>query len=467
MTRTSSINRLIANIRRREFGRLDREGLAYLDYTGSALHADSQVRAHLATLGQSVFGNPHSESDPSRASTDAIEKARALVLRFVDADPDRYMVCFTANTSAAIKLVAESYPFEAGGALVLSADNHNSVNGVRQFARRAGASLHYTELDDELRLADVRSTLDLAASASTAPRMFAFPAQSNFSGVHHPLSLIDDAQSRGFDVLLDAAAFLPSNPLSLREHSPEYVALSFYKIFGYPTGVGALIVRRDALHKLQRPWFAGGTVDFVSVQNDLHQLKDLPDAFEDGTPNFLNIAALDAGFAFLEQVGMQRIHDHVARLTQRLLHGLGPMSYLDGTAGVRVYGPAGMAARGGTVAFNLIDADGRAIPYSLVERAARDAGIAIRGGCFCNPGAAEAAFEFDARRTNECLRVAASRGFTIEGFSRCLGDDIAVGAVRASIGLANNDRDIDRLLALVRELLRQQPQGVARLHRVG
>jgi selenocysteine lyase/cysteine desulfurase len=295
---------------------------------------------------------------------------------------------------------------------------------------------------------NAESALSRAATLSSGARLFAFPAQSNFSGVQHPLSLIDDAQRHGFDVLLDAAAFAPSNPLSLRVHAPEFVVLSFYKLFGYPTGVGALVVRKDALRRLRRPWFAGGTVDFASVQNDTFQLKDDADAFEDGTPDFLSIAALPAGFELLETIGMPRIHEHVMRLTTRFLEGLEMMTHSDGTPAVRVYGPRTARARGGTVAFNVLSVDGRAIPYSLVERRARDAGVAVRGGCFCNPGAAEHAFGFDAARARECLRASA-RGFTIDRFAECLGEDVAVGAIRASIGVANNDRDIDRALEMI------------------
>ena len=446
--REAAVDPLIAALRRREFSRLDRGKFVYLDYTGSALYAECQLRSHQALLARGIFGNPHAESDPSRASTSMIMTARELVLRFLDADPDRYTVCFTANTSAAIKLVAESYPFDRDAALVLCSDNHNSVNGIRQYARRAGAAVSHVPLDADLRMEDAESVLSRAAVTSSGAQLFAFPAQSNFSGVQHSLDTIDDAQRLGFDVLLDAAAFAPSNPLSLRAHAPEFVVLSFYKLFGYPTGVGALVVRKDALRRLTRPWFAGGTVDFASVQNDLFQLKPEPDAFEDGTPDFLSIAALPAGFELLEKIGMRRIHDHVARLTTRFLAGLEAMAHSDGTPAVRVYGPRSDKARGGTVAFNVLSFDGRAVPYSLVERRARDAGIAIRGGCFCNPGAAEYAFGFDARRTSECLRETSS-GFTIERFAQCLGEDTAVGAIRASIGVANNDRDVDRALEMI------------------
>ena len=105
------------------------------------------------------------------------------------------------------------------------------------------------------------------------PNLFAFPAQSNFSGVKHPLDLIDAAHARGWHVLLDAAAFVPTNRLDLASVKPDFVAVSFYKMFGYPTGVGCLLVRNAALATLQRPWFAGGTVNFATVQGRAHVLS--------------------------------------------------------------------------------------------------------------------------------------------------------------------------------------------------
>ena len=453
MLSASQRDPLIAALRRTEFSRLDRQNLAYLDYTGAALYAERQVRSHRALLEDGVFGNPHSESDPSIASTSVIDEARQLVLRFVDADPAVYTVVFTANASAAAKIVAESYPFSTASALVLSSDNHNSINGIREYARRAGAAIAYVPLDDDLALRDPRPLLTAAAATHRGPRLFAFPAQSNFSGVQHPLCLAKQAQRLGYDVLLDAAAFAPSNLLSLRVTSPEFVTLSFYKIFGYPTGVGALVVKKSALQRLRRPWFAGGTVDFASVQNGMHQLKSSAEAFEDGTPDFLNIAALAAGFAFLDDVGIERVHEHTMRLASRLLDGLDGLRHANGARAIRVYGPWTNVARGGTVAFNVLTREGTALPYALIERAARSAGIAIRGGCFCNPGAAERAFGFDEQRTNECLHRVAGE-FTIDRFAKCLGADIAVGAVRASVGLANNDSDVDRTLDLLRDLLR-------------
>src|SRR6185295_889963 len=319
-----------AELREREFSRLDAQRCTYVDYTGSAVYGESQLRAHHDLLRGSLFGNPHSEHTPSRASAALIEEARATLLRFLGVDASTHAVCFTANTTAAIKLVAESYPFAPDTALLLSADNHNSVNGMREYARRADAPVRYLALDGELRLRDADAVL--AEEACRGRGLLAFPAQSNFSGVRHPLALVGRAKALGFDVLLDAAAYVPSHALSLRDCPADYVALSFYKLFGYPTGLGALVATRDALDRLRRPWFAGGTVAYASVHADTHRLRIGPEGFEDGTQNFLGIAALAAGFALLDEIGMPRLTAHVQQLTE---HFLGRLTKLRHGNGVR------------------------------------------------------------------------------------------------------------------------------------
>jgi selenocysteine lyase/cysteine desulfurase len=450
--RESAADPLFAKLRAEEFARLDERGLAYLDYTGSALPAARQIVGYGELLAGAVFGNPHAESGPSRLSTATLDHVRALLLAQLDADPSEYAVCFTANATSAVKLVAESYPFAPDGAYALAADNHNSLNGVREYGRRAASEIVYLPLTAELTLTETEPQLEDLARRRRGHRLFAFPAQSNFSGVQHPLTLIGAAQRLGFDVLLDAAAYLPSCALSLREHRPEFVALSFYKLFGLPTGLGALVARRDALARLKRPWFAGGTVEYVSIQNDVHSLLPEGEAFEDGTPNFLGAAAVPAGFSLLSEIGMNRIAAHVRRLTSLLVDRLRAARHPNGAPAVCVYGPRDERLRGSAVAFNLLDDVGQVIPYWIGEERARSLGVAVRGGCFCNPGAAEAAFAFDRSRAAHCLRhAAANGGFTIQRFAACLNTDgrTPVGALRASLGVANNERDVERLMEVV------------------
>lgn len=431
-----------AALRRREFARLDAQQHCYLDYTGSALYGSSQLHAHLQLLETGLFGNPHSDSIPARASTRLIEQARAQVLRFLDVDETSHVVCFTANSSAAIKLVAESYPFGPRRALLLSADNHNSVNGMREYARRAGAPVQVLPLDAQLRLDEPLSPLRRAAARGAG--LLAFPAQSNFSGALHPLPLVAQARELGLQVLLDCAAYLPSHALSLRDCPAEFAVLSFYKLFGYPSGLGALVCRREALAVLQRPWFAGGTVRYASVQADRHRLHEGAEGFEDGTPNFLAAAALPAGFALLEEVGMARLQARVATLAADLQQRLLRLEHADGAPLIRLYGPHAPSARGGVVTFNVLDRQGRPLPCTVVEQAAAAAGIAVRGGCFCNPGAAERAF--GSSGLAHCLdRIGAD--FSPQRLADCTGRE--AGAVRASLGLANDAADVARLAALV------------------
>lgn len=431
-----------ARLRADEYARLDATGTAYLDYAGSALYAGSQVRVHHDQLGADVFGNPHSEHGPSVASTAALDAARDVVLRHFGVSSATHVVCFTANTTAAIKLVAEGFAFSSARSLLLSQDNHNSVNGLREFASRAGSAVRSIALDEELKLVD---PVDALREHDGRAGLFAFPAQSNFSGVLHPLALVAEARARGWRVLLDAASFVPTHPLDLSDCKADFVPVSFYKMFGYPGGIGALIARRDALDDLRRPWFSGGTVDYVSVQHQRHQLRQGHEGFEDGTPDFLSALALPAGFAVLAHVGQPRLAARVRALTAQFLNGLRSLRHHNGRPAIVVYGPLDLCGRGGVVAFNVADADGHVLPYWEIETAARVRGLALRGGCFCNPGAAEAAFRFDADRTAACF-ASLGRNFTIPAFARCLGPDAVVGAVRASFGIPTSEHDINRAL---------------------
>jgi selenocysteine lyase/cysteine desulfurase len=429
-------------IRSREFGRLEATGSAYFDYTGAALYPASLVSGDAKRLSSSVMGNPHSDNAPSMLSMIAIHEARSLTLQFFDADSTEYEVIFTANASSAIRILADAFPFSEGSRLVLLADNHNSVNGLQLPARRLGADISTVPLDDELRGTDPMPWLSPNPSA---PSLFAYPAQSNFSGVKHPLRWVTEAKLLGYRVLLDAAAYAPTNALSLRTVPADFVAVSFYKLFGYPTGVGALIVRKDALKLLRRTYFSGGTVEFVSIQNQIVRLKAGSEAFEDGTPNFLAMPAICDGLKWLGNIGMDEVRNHVESVTSKLLRGLIGL----GTR-IQVYGPLQSSDRGGTLTFNLFEG-ARLLDFETVEAAARQRGIAVRGGCFCNPGAAEKAFRMDAVLTRKCMEGA----FSVPKFRACLGG--AVGAVRASIGVATNMADVTRLI----DFLRSTTEGSA------
>lgn len=84
--------------------------------------------------------------------------------------------------------------------------------------------------------------------------MFIFPAQSNFNGRRYDLNLIERIQNNNLDglpnqkqwfVCVDAASYASTSTLSLRIWKPDFVVISFYKLFGFPTGLGALLIKKD------------------------------------------------------------------------------------------------------------------------------------------------------------------------------------------------------------------------------
>jgi molybdenum cofactor sulfurtransferase len=441
-------------LRATEYARLDDAGHIYLDYTGGGLYADSQIRAHAELLRANVFGNPHSSNPTSLAMTHRVEAARAYVLEFFNASPDEYVCIFTQNASGALKLVGESYPFCDGGNYLLTFDNHNSVNGIREFARAKGAHFTYAPVNPpDMRIdADKLETFLKRADPSGGCNLFSFPAQSNFSGAQHSLDWIAHAHDLGWDVLLDAAAFVPTNRLDLSAVHPDFVSLSFYKIFGYPTGVGALIARKSALQKLHRPWFAGGTITVASVQGDRYYLHEGAEAFEDGTLNYLTLPAIEIGLRHIANIGYDAIHTRVECLTGWLLSELTALSHTNGAPLVRVYGPVTTEKRGGTITLNFFDPRGHFVDHRRVEARANEKNISLRTGCFCNPGGGELALGLSAEQLDVCLTRHAR--MTIDEFRRCI-DDQSTGAVRVSLGLVSTFEDVQAFVAFARGLVDQ------------
>jgi selenocysteine lyase/cysteine desulfurase len=302
----------------------------------------------------------------------------------------------------------------------------------------------------ELRI-DQQAMADLLVQADPArSNLLAFPAQSNFSGVKHPLELVARAQAKGWHVLLDAAAYVPTNPLDLRTVTPDFVVLSFYKMFGYPTGVGCLLVRNATLQELRRPWFGGGTVNFATVQGRMHVLSRGEAGFEDGTLNYLGIPAVEIGLRHLQQVGMPTIQTRVNCLTEWLITQLLAIRHSNGRPMVRLYGPANMVMRGGTVTLNFYDPQGHLVDYRRVEELAGEARISLRTGCFCNPGAGESAEDLSEEDMRAGIALIGG-DINLLRFSQAMQErgGKSAGAIRVSTGIASNWADVARFLAFV------------------
>src|ERR1035437_3579884 len=441
---------VLDELRASEYRRLDEHRHVYLDYTGGSLYAESQLQQHLDLLRSDVFGNPHSANPASVTTTDYVERTRRSVLSYFNAAND-YIVVFTLNASGALKLIGESFPFTPRSLYLATFDNHTSVNGIRKFARSKGAVAAYAPLVTpglRLDMAQLETLLDQADPSRD--NLFAYPAQSNFSGVKHPLDLVARARAKGWHVLLDAAAFVPTNRLDLRVVTPDFVVMSFYKMFGYPTGVGCLLVRNATLKALRRPWFGGGTVNFATVQGRMHVLSKGEAGFEDGTLNYLGIPAVEIGLRHLQKVGIQTIQTRVNCLTDWLITQLLALKHSNGRSMVRMYGPANMVMRGGTVTMNFYGPNGHLVDYRRVEELAGEARISLRTGCFCNPGAGETAEDLN----EEDMRAGIAQvgcEINLLRFSQVMQErgGKSAGAIRVSTGIASNLADVERFLAFV------------------
>ena len=218
--------------------------------------------------------------------------------------------------------------------------------------------------------------------------------------------------------------------------------------------MGCLIARKAALAKLHRPWFAGGTITVASVQGDRYYPAEGEAGFEDGTPNYLSLPAIEFGLQYISDIGIDTIHERVRCLTGWLIEQLTGLEHANGMPLARIYGPRSDKRRGGTVTFNLYDREGRAIDHRDVEQRANAAGISLRTGCFCNPGGGEIALGITGTELSSCFRRPEHEThFTVEDFRLCI-DGKSTGAVRVSLGLASNFADVEAFVELARAFVR-------------
>lgn len=291
--------------------------ITYLDHAGATLYSSKQLQDHMTDLTNHLYSNPHSGSPSSKLTSALIDSARELVLQHFNTDSDQYDVIFTAGCTAALDLLCHAFPWERRSWFCYLNDNHTSVVGIREVAKRNGAQTVCLSADD-VSSNNVSSELDPptaghqlephpppATSSTPEPHpppaingctftahppppyhLFAYPAQSNFSGYKYPLTWCRDIPSGqvvlsscdnvdgAWTVLLDAASLVSTSPLDIASSSPHFVTLSFYKLFGFPTGLGALLVRRDCVGMLSKHYYGGGTVKATDSWSSFHVPKD-------------------------------------------------------------------------------------------------------------------------------------------------------------------------------------------------
>jgi molybdenum cofactor sulfurtransferase len=428
----------------------------YLDYTGSGLYRTSQLRSVFEKYEKTLFANPHSLSPASTLTTDLIEEARDIVLDFLGGTPDQYTVIFTASATASLRLLAESFPWTSDSVYLYTRDNHNSVLGIRRWATHYGAKFQVVDSPDlEGQGNRTQSTESLLTN-----NLFAYPLEENFAGVKYPQEWIRKLKNTNFGnkftkspgrwyVLVDAAAYLPTNKLILKSVQPDFLALSFYKIFGFPN-LGVLVAKNEAMAELRKMGFAGGSVVMATCGKDFALLQPRGCArFEDGTVPFMSIVALKAGFEKLNELGIQNISDHVWVVTRELYVRLNQMRHSNGRPAVKIYGNHHLndpKKQGSIVTVNFLNTTGGYVGYNEVMTAAAKEKINIRVGCFCNPGACTRATNLDDDQVEQYYNAKTSCHDSID-----LIDGIPLGAVRISLGAYTTIGDVEAFARFVQK----------------
>ena len=172
-------------------------------------------------------------------------------------------------------MVGETFPWTERSHFYYLRENHNSVLGIREIALAHGASFHVVNSTD----VEEGCQSSSGDSSDAINNLFAYPLEENFSGKIFPKEWITKIHGKNkfacsgrWFVLLDAAAYAPTHDLNLSEFPADFVVLSFYKIFGFPTGLGALLVRKSSAPILHKIYYGGGSVLQTVTSTGDHRL---------------------------------------------------------------------------------------------------------------------------------------------------------------------------------------------------
>ncbi|KAG0208544.1 hypothetical protein BGX28_000548 [Mortierella sp. GBA30] len=512
----------LETIRKNEYPQI--KDAVYLDHAGATLPSQHHLRKFTADLTSNLYANPHSKSPSSQATSARVESARQNVLKHFKASiHGEWDVIFTANATAGIKLVGDAFPWTGqspGDArpvskLTVLREAHTSLVGLRGLVHDEDSGINVVtitqqELEQQLlagknnhqrdsskwitshhpspppspnssisnlvSTSSVPSGIDKADASeadATTYNLFAYPAQCNFGGRRYPLlwtsqikNCLDTRTTKNL-VLLDAASYVMTSELDLSDHasSPDFVVVSFYKMFGFPTGLGAVIVKTELADKLRKGYFGGGTVSAITSDEHWQVYRSsLHGRFEDGTLNYLDIVALDLAFESIKEIygDYSKISPHVTTLHRALYQAMRGLKHYNGAplcdiyvddaeentaiseTGSRLVGDP--RAYGPILNFNLKRSNGQWIGYGDVERLASMKNIHVRTGGFCNPGSMQRWLNLSAEEVKANL----------EAGHVCWDDtDILngkpTGSIRVSLGAMSSIDDIVKFVAFLEE----------------
>jgi molybdenum cofactor sulfurtransferase len=440
-------------------------GVTYLDHGGTTLASKSLMDSFCAQMRTSILSNPHSDASNPSFSALMVENTRQKVLRLFDADPEHWDVVFTANATAAVKLIMESFAgYEQGFDYLYHYNSHTSLVGVREQSQNSRCLATIEETEYWLSGGQL-----LPETSVDRPTLFAYPAQSNMNGERLPLSwpsrIHGSAHHKDTYTLLDAAALVSTSPLSLANHAtaPDFVAMSFYKIFGFPD-LGALLVRKSSARVLRyRKYFGGGTTEMIGCIGASwveRKEKSVHARLEDGTIAIRSILALSCAIDTHQNLfdGLTRVSEHTGWLAKILYDRLASLKHANGMpvchlykAPMSTYGDS--KSQGATVTFNIRKSDGSWKSGSEVGALLRANDIHVRTGSLCNPAGMASALGL----SSEDLRAAFESGFRCNQSGNDVRGDVPFGMIRATMGAMSTLGDVVTIVNFIEKHLIELP----------
>src|SRR3954471_3060288 len=312
-TRLSAAGGLDVARIRREFPIFDNNpGLVFLD-SGASAQKPRQVIDGIADFYRTDYAYVHrGVYRLSARSTDRFEEARETVRALLNAEADREIV-FVRGATEAINLVAQSWgpaALHAGDEVLISdVEHHSNIVPWQMLRDRLGLKLVVapTDATGEFDLARFETLL------SPRTRLVSVTHVSNVTGATLPVErIVELAHERGIKVLIDGCQAVPRMPVDVRALGCDFYAFSGHKAYG-PTGIGVLWARYDLLEAMP-PWQTGGGT-ILNVELDHTDFQDPPHRFEGGTPNIAGAIGLGLACDFIEGIGREAIYEHEEALT--------------------------------------------------------------------------------------------------------------------------------------------------------
>lgn len=306
-------------------------------------------------------------------ASEAYEGARSTVAAFIGASADDLI--FTKSATESLNLIAYSvtntgrgkFSLTAGDEILVSEmEHHANLIPWQQLAKRSGATLKWFGVRPDGRL-DL-STIDSLINERT--KIVAITHQSNVLGTVPPIKLITEkAHNFGALVVLDACQSVPHFAIDVKDLGVDFIAFSGHKMLG-PTGIGVLWGKSEHLAQMEPFLFGGSMIETVDMTAATWALA--PKKFEAGVPNMAQAVGLAAAVDYLQQIGMEKIHEHEQMLTEYALVGLSQIH------GLEIIGPRDMSDRGGVISFALDQIHPHDVGQVLDQF-----GIAVRTGHHC------------------------------------------------------------------------------------